>query len=138
MSFTFKVSIASVKHVFILCPCCWTSKERSAICCCAWAYFNRTFCNGHIPFFWRLPTTQSIVVWSLNIVVPNYMIMDRSLVLLLSFLRVFNLETLTDYLHHGFRVANRCSTSWDINKCLVHACISNVVKSAKYDMKKLL
>ena len=73
-----------------------------------------------------------------NIVVPKYIIIDRSLVLLLSFLRVFNLETLSDYLHRCFRVANRCSTSSDFNKCFVHACISHVMKSAKYDMKKLL
>ena len=62
-----------------------------------------------------------------NIVVPKCIIIDRSLVLLLSFLRVFNLETLSDYLHRCFCVANRCLKSSDLNKCFVYACRSHVM-----------
>lgn len=73
-----------------------------------------------------------------NMVSPKCCVIDRSLVLLLSFLQIYNMETLIDYLHRCFRIMTGCQSDEDDKTMLVFACISHVMKSAKYDMKKLL
>jgi hypothetical protein len=73
-----------------------------------------------------------------NAVSPKHIVIDRSLVLLMSFLKVYNYETLQDYLNRCFRILYDCASKDDINKIFIFACISHVMKSAKYHMKKLL
>ena len=63
-------------------------QKRLATCWCGRVYFNRAFCNSHLPFSWRLPSIWNDVTWASNIIVPKYIVIDRNLVLLLSFLRV--------------------------------------------------
>ena len=62
-------------------------------------------------------------------------VVDRSLVLLLNLLRVYNFETVSDYLHRCFRVVMGCAEDPDET---VHAYISHVMSSAKRDLRKLL
>ena len=45
-----------------------------------------------------------------NVVTPKHVVIDISLVLLLSFLRVYNFETVSDYLHQCFRVVKGCAS----------------------------
>ena len=71
-----------------------------------------------------------------NVITPKHVVIDRSLVLLLSFLRVYNFETVSDYLHRCFRVVMGCAEDPDdFNKLFVHACISHVMNSAKSDLR---
>ena len=73
-----------------------------------------------------------------NITTPCRVVIDRSNVLLYSFLRVYNLESLSDYLHRCFRVVTGCGEECDYKGMFVFACISHVMKSAKDLCKKLL
>ena len=74
-----------------------------------------------------------------NVVLPiKHVVIDRSLVLLLSFLHVYNFETLSEYLHRCFRIVTGCSTDEvDFNKLFIHACVSHVMKSIKVDLMKI-
>ena len=73
------------------------------------------------------------------VVLPKHVVIDRSLVLLLSFLCVYNFETLSEYLHRCFRIVTGCSTDEDdFNKLFIHACVSHVMKSIKADFMKIL
>ncbi|KAL5502919.1 hypothetical protein EMCRGX_G009777 [Ephydatia muelleri] len=71
-----------------------------------------------------------------NLIRPLQVIIDRSIVLLLSFLHTFNNETLHEYLHRSFRVVTGTSTSKDERKIFPHACLSHVMNSAKKECKK--
>lgn len=71
-----------------------------------------------------------------NVVTPPHVVLDRSLVLQLSFLKVFNYETLSDYLHRCYRIVTGVGKEKDFSKTFIHACISHVMKSASRDMKK--
>ena len=52
-----------------------------------------------------------------------FSVIDRSLVLLSSFLRVYNFVTLSDYLLRFFRIVSGCSSDEaDFNKLFIHAC----------------
>lgn len=73
-----------------------------------------------------------------NMVSPKCAVIDRSMVLLLTFLQVFNMESLSDYLHRCFRILTGCQSDIDDKKTMVYACLSHVMNSAKLDMKKLL
>ena len=74
-----------------------------------------------------------------NTTMPSSIIIDRSLVLLLSFLQVFNVETLNNYLYRCFmKMTLQSQPNDDHDKLLIFACISHVMNSAKHDMKKLL
>ena len=73
-----------------------------------------------------------------NTTMPSSVIIDRSLVLLLSFLQVFNVETLNNYLHRCFMKMTQSKSNDDHDKLFIFACISHVMNSAKHDMKKLL
>ena len=73
-----------------------------------------------------------------NLIRPLQVIIDRSIVLLLSFLHTFNNETLHEYLHRSFRVVTGTSTSKDERKIFPHACLSHVMNSAKKECKKWL
>lgn len=73
-----------------------------------------------------------------GVIQPKCLVIDRSLVLLLSILKVFNMETLSDYLHRCFRIATRSQSEEDEKKTTVVACISHVMHSAKNEMQKLL
>ena len=73
-----------------------------------------------------------------NLSVPFEVLIDRSIVLLISFLKVFNNESLSSYLHRCFRLVMNCSSQEDSQLLLVHACISHVMNSVKKDIKKLL
>ena len=74
-----------------------------------------------------------------NLVKPHCVVIDRSLVLLISFLRVYNSEAIMNtYLHRCFRVVTGCASEQDVAKLFVLACVSHVMKNAKEDAKKLL
>ena len=73
-----------------------------------------------------------------NLSVPFEVLIDRSIVLLISFLKVFNNESLSSYLHRCFRLVMNCSNPEDSHLLMVHACISHVMNSVKKDIKKLL
>ena len=76
-----------------------------------------------------------------HVIIPRHVIIDRRLVLLLSFLSVYNLETLSDYLHCCFQIVNGCCTDEaDYDKLFIQVpvCISHVMKSAQADMNTIL
>ena len=73
-----------------------------------------------------------------NLIIPKHVVIDRSLVLLLSFLKVYNSESLSDYVHRCFRIVTGCAETGDHNLMFIHACVSHVMKSARNDFKKLL
>ena len=54
----------------------------------------------------------SLYGWT-NVSTPKQVVIDRSLVLLNSFLRVYNMETVRAYLHRCFRVVNGCASDED-------------------------
>ena len=66
---------------------------------------------------------------------PVRLIIDCSMVLLISFLQVYNLETIQDYLLRAFRIVTDAANSKDIDKVLPHACTSHVMNSAKKNCK---
>lgn len=70
--------------------------------------------------------------------VPQSIVNDRSIVLLLSVLQAFCKEDLRQYLHRCFRLLTNCPLPRDNQQPLVFGCISHIMKSAKMDMKKLL
>ena len=83
--------------------------------------------------------SEGLIYGYKHVIIPRHVIIDRSLVLLLSFLRVYNLETLSDYLHRCFRIVNGCCTDEaDYDKLFIQACISHVMKSARADMNTIL
>ena len=82
--------------------------------------------------------TEGLLFGTGNLIRPLQVIIDRSIVLLLSFLHAFNNETLHEYLHRSFRVVTGTSTSRDERKIFPHACLSHVMNSAKKECKKWL
>ena len=70
---------------------------------------------------------------------PRAVVIDRSIVLLTSFLRVYNLETVDSYLDRCFRIVTESGDGDDeTSGIFVLACISHVMKSAKKHFKKML
>jgi hypothetical protein len=67
---------------------------------------------------------------------PQQIIIDRSQVLLLSFLHVYNAETLQEYLLRAFRIVTGTAKPQDAGKISPHACKSHVMNSAKRECKK--
>ena len=82
--------------------------------------------------------SEGLIYGFKNICMPIRVVIDRSLVLLPSFLRMYNFETLSDYLHRCFRIANNCCDPSDTSKMFVHACTSHCMKSARTDLQKIL
>ena len=70
-----------------------------------------------------------------NKVTPSHIVIDRSRVLLLSFLSVYNEESLHSYLHQCFRIVTGSGTVEDCKCTFVLACISHVMNSFKGDLK---
>ena len=73
-----------------------------------------------------------------NVSMPHRIVIDRSLVLLNSFLRVYNMESFSQYLHRSFRVVSGCADEKDYNGVFILACVSHVMNSAKHLCRKLL
>ena len=73
-----------------------------------------------------------------NTILPRQVVIDRSLVLFQSFLRVYNLETASDYIHRCFRIVNGSGKEKDYDKIFVLACMSHVMNSAKKMCRKIL
>ena len=65
---------------------------------------------------------ESVLFGSANLAQPAKIITDRSMVLLLSFLQVYNMESLHDYLNTTFRVVTGAATLKDGHKISPHAC----------------
>ena len=65
-----------------------------------------------------------------KVVTPRHIVIDRSLVLLLSFLKVYNCETLSEYLSRCFDLVTGCSidpeAAW--RKAMLHACKSHCIE----------
>ena len=66
---------------------------------------------------------------------PKKIIIDRSPTLFTSFVRVFFHENVSEYLHRCFRIVMGCSTDRDLQKGVVLACVSHVMKSIKHHLK---
>ena len=96
---------------------------------------NITAVSHFLECFRREETT--IFGWK-NTSTPNKIVIDRSLVLLNSFLKVYNMESLSQYLHRCFRVVSGCGEEGDYSLVFVVACISHVMNSAKHLCRRLL
>ena len=81
---------------------------------------------------------EGLLYGSTNLVKPRIVVVDRSMVLLTSFLRVYNLETMSSYLHQCFRVVTGYGSDDDCQKLFVLACIAHVMKNAKDEFKRVL
>ena len=79
---------------------------------------------------------ESLLFGSGASIQPIIVIIDRSIVLLISFLQVFNMETVHDYLLRTFRIVSGAGKPNDFEKILPHACTSHVMNSAKKNCKK--
>ena len=79
------------------------------------SYFIEAFCRaeGLLFRFSRLCKPQQVII-------------DRSQVLLLSFLHVYNRETLQEYLLRSFRIVTGTPKPQDLGKISPHACKSHV------------
>ena len=99
------------------------------------AEHNITAVSHFLECFRREETT--IFGWK-NMSTPAKIVIDRSLVLLNSFLRVYNFESLSQYLHRCFRVVSGCGEEGDYHQVFVLACISHVMNSAKHLCRRLL
>ena len=64
-----------------------------------------------------------------NLINPAQVIIDHSQVLLISFLQVYCMESIEDYLHKAFRIASGSGKPKDVSKILPHACTSHVMNS---------
>ena len=73
-----------------------------------------------------------------NIAKPKQVVIDRSSVLLNSFLRVYNLQTVGAYLHLCFRIVQGCGEDGDYSHVFIVACVSHVMHSAKRLCRRLL
>lgn len=88
-----------------------------------------------IAFFLQCFRRAEGIIYT-STVKPCQIIIDRSIVLLLSFLQVFNMETLHDYLNRTFRVVTGAERAIDTVKVSPHACKSHVMNSAKKECRK--
>ena len=79
---------------------------------------------------------ESLLFGSSALIQPIRVIIDRSIVLLISFLHVFNMETVHDYLLRTFRIVSGAGKPNDFEKILPHTCTSHVMNSAKKNCKK--
>ena len=73
-----------------------------------------------------------------NMSTPHHIIIDRSMVLLNSFLKVYNLESISQYLHRCYRVVSGCAEEGDYERVFVLSCVSHVMNSAKHLCRRLL
>ena len=73
-----------------------------------------------------------------NVIMPKQIVIDRSMVLLNSFLKVYNAETISAYLHRCFRVVNGSAEEDDYTRVFVLACVSHVMHSAKNLCRRIL
>ena len=79
---------------------------------------------------------EGLVFGFSSITNPLQFIIDRSMVLLLSILHVYNSESLQDYLERTFRIVTGSGTVKDFGKVSPHACTSHVMHSASKNCKK--
>ena len=79
---------------------------------------------------------ESLLYGACNLINPGQVIIDRSQVLLISFLQVYCMESIGDYLHRVFRIVSGSGKPKDFSKILPHACTSHVMNSVKKDTKK--
>ena len=79
---------------------------------------------------------KSLLYGACNLINPGQVIIDRSQVLLISFLQVYCMESIGDYLHRAFRIVSGSGKPKDFLKILPHACTSHVMNSVKKDTKK--
>lgn len=77
------------------------------------------------------------IIYGNDLTKPKHIVIDRSIVLLLSILKVYFKEDLSEYLSRCFRLIFQCPNKGDAEKGFVHACIAHVMKSFKFDLKSL-
>ena len=68
-------------------------------------------------------------------IIQKHVVINKGLLLVLSFLKNYNSESLSDYVHWCFRIVIGCAETGDHN---FNACMSHVMKSARNDFKKVL
>ena len=81
---------------------------------------------------------EALIFGFKNVIIPKKVVVDRSLVLLQTFLKVFNLETVSDYAHRCFRIVNGSGKEEDFNKMFIYACVNHVMNSARMMCRKIL
>ena len=91
-----------------------------------------------ITFLEAFRRQEALIFGFKNVIIPKKVVVDRSLVLLQSFLKVFNLETVSDYAHRCFRIVNRSGKEEDFNKMFIYACVNHVMNSARMMCRKIL
>ena len=67
---------------------------------------------------------------------PLVVVIDRSLALLIAFLKEYNNETIMDFTRRSFKEVSGETASTQGEKIIPHACLSHVMKDAKTDFKK--
>lgn len=71
-----------------------------------------------------------------NLCTPRRLVIDKSLVLLISFLEVYNRETIMDYLLRTFRIVTGEGALGDFQLIMPYACKSHTMKLAKDHIRK--
>lgn len=74
---------------------------------------------------------------SQNVIIPKKIVIDRSMVLFLSLLKVFFNESISKYYDRCYRVATGAFLDCDLKNGYVCACIAHVMKSMKNDLQKI-
>ena len=80
---------------------------------------------------------ESILFGTHSMVQPSKFVVDRSITLLMSITKVYFQENVKSYYSRFYRIVTGCYESSDFDKGFVCACISHIMKSIKYDLKKL-
>lgn len=87
--------------------------------------------NGLVHFIRTFRRLEGKIYGFGNVIKPGRVIIDRSLVLLIAFLEVYNGETVSQYLHRCFKIVTGAGEHADFSRLFPHACKSHMMKSAK-------
>ncbi|CAF4076111.1 unnamed protein product [Adineta steineri] len=69
---------------------------------------------------------------------PRFILSDRAQVFLIGALRVWNNETLKDYLNRAYRIVTGNSTNYDNELTNIHACLAHVLKDTRKNINKYI
>jgi hypothetical protein len=58
---------------------------------------------------------------------PRIVLSDRAMVFLLATLKVWNDETMSDFLHRAYRIVTDTADADDYKKTIIHACLAHVL-----------
>ncbi|CAF0902184.1 unnamed protein product [Adineta steineri] len=69
---------------------------------------------------------------------PRFILSDRAQVFLIGALRVWNNETLKDFLNRAYRIVTSNSTNHDNELTNIHACLAHVLKDTRKNINKYI